>query len=101
MLSRVQRVVSAISITILFTLTFANAQATRGTINGHVVDSTAAVVANAKVQLQPGGLSTNTDQTGDFRLQNVAAGRTAYAANCASCHQAAAGRGGRGDPQHR
>src|SRR5437764_4351022 len=74
MLSRVQRVVSAISITILFTLTFANAQATRGTINGHVVDSTAAVVANAKVQLQPGGLSTNTDQTGDFRLQNVAAG---------------------------
>lgn len=50
------------------------AQATRGTITGHVVDSQGAVLPGAKVGLQPGGLSVVSDGTGQFTLTNVPAG---------------------------
>src|SRR5579864_5499636 len=74
MLSHVIRVFSTILALTLFMLTFASAQTNRGSISGHVTDSGGAVVPNAKVQLQPGGASATTDQTGGFRLSDVAAG---------------------------
>jgi len=74
MLSRVVRVFSTILIATYFMLTAASAQTSRGTITGHVTDSGGAVVPNAKVQLQPRGTSTTTDQNGDFKISDVAAG---------------------------
>ena len=74
MISRSLRVSVALPIFLLSILSFTQAQTTRGAISGHVVDSSGAVIANAKVQLQPGSASTNSDQSGDFHLQDVAPG---------------------------
>ena len=74
MLSRVLRLCVAIFILTVFTITFGNAQTGRGAITGHVVDSSGAVVANAKIQLQPGGASASTDQSGDFQFADVPSG---------------------------
>jgi len=73
MLSRI-RVLVAIFILPVLTFTLADAQTGRGAITGHVVDSSGAVVANAKIQLQPGGATANTDQSGDFQFSDVPSG---------------------------
>jgi TonB-dependent receptor len=74
MLSRVVHVFSTILIVTSFMLTVASAQTSRGAITGHVTDSGGAVVPNAKVQLQPRGTRTTTNQNGDFKISDVAAG---------------------------
>ncbi len=49
-------------------------QTTQGAIVGHVSDSVAAVVQQARVELQPGGIVATTDQSGDFKISGLAPG---------------------------
>ena len=68
-----------LSILLLLATQIGFSQSTKGTasagaIAGRVTDSTGAVVQNAAVQLTPSGLSTVTDNLGQFVLANVPAG---------------------------
>jgi TonB-dependent receptor len=53
----------------------AGAQERKGTITGHVTDSTRAVVQGASVELQPGGQTAVSDGQGDFTITGVTPGR--------------------------
>jgi TonB-dependent receptor len=50
------------------------AQAGKGRIDGRVVDISGSMLQGAQVTLQPGGLSSVSDQQGEFTVANVAAG---------------------------
>jgi TonB-dependent receptor len=64
-----------ISVFLLGALPKMVAQERKGTIIGHVVDATQAVVQGASVELQPGGQTAVSDGQGQFTLTGVAAGR--------------------------
>jgi TonB-dependent receptor len=49
-------------------------QSTKGTVAGHITDSTGAVIQNASVQLAPTGLTTVTNGLGDFIFSSIAPG---------------------------
>jgi TonB-dependent receptor len=51
------------------------AQERKGTIIGHVLDATQAVVQGASVELQPGGQKSVTDYQGQFTFTGVTPGR--------------------------
>lgn len=53
---------------------FVSGQAGQGGIAGHVSDSSGAVVAQARVELEPGGTVTTTDRNGDFTISGVLPG---------------------------
>jgi TonB-dependent receptor len=53
----------------------ASGQERKGTIVGHVVDATRAVVQGASVELQPGGQTAVSDGQGDFTITGVTPGR--------------------------
>lgn len=71
MLSQTLRV---FSLSFLLTISLAAlAQSGRGTISGHVVDSSGAVLPGARVELQPGRITAVSDSTGQFTISNVPA----------------------------
>lgn len=71
MLSKTLRV---FSLSFLLTISLAAlAQSGRGTISGHVVDSSGAVLPGARVELQPGRITAVSDSTGQFTISNVPA----------------------------
>jgi hypothetical protein len=49
-------------------------QSERGAISGRIVDSTGAVLAGARINLQPNGLSTVTNAQGEFTISNLSPG---------------------------
>jgi hypothetical protein len=51
-----------------------NAQSQKGTLSGHVTDTSQAVIQNARVVLTPGNLTTTSDSLGDFELAGLAPG---------------------------
>lgn len=74
MLSRILRVSAIVVTLILFALPTLNAQTARGAITGRVVDSSGAALPGARVELQPGGFSTVSDNQGQFTITNMPAG---------------------------
>jgi len=54
--------------------TLASAQSGRGSISGRVIDSGGAVLAGARIDLQPGGVSAITSGQGEFNFSNIASG---------------------------
>jgi TonB-dependent receptor len=59
----------------VFQKTPAGAQEHSGTITGRVADATRAVIKGARVQLQPSGQTTVSDDQGQFTISGVAPGR--------------------------
>src|SRR6266480_1808376 len=53
---------------------FANAQSARGGISGRVVDSVGAVLAGARIDIQPTGASAVTNGQGEFNISDLPAG---------------------------
>ena len=49
-------------------------QSQKGTLSGHVSDTSQAVIQNARVVLTPGNLTTTSDSLGDFVLTGLAPG---------------------------
>jgi len=74
MLSRILRVSASFLCFVLFSLALANGQAARGSVAGHVVDSSGAVLPGAKIELQPGGATAVSDTQGQFTIYNVVPG---------------------------
>jgi TonB-dependent receptor len=66
---------AVISVFLLGALHRAGAQERKGTIVGHVVDASQAVVQGASVELQPGGQTAVSDGQGQFTFTGVGAGR--------------------------
>lgn len=64
-----------ISVFLLGALHRAAAQERKGTIIGHVVDASQAVVQGASVELQPGGQTAVSDGQGQFTFTGVTPGR--------------------------
>ena len=58
----------------LFFLSTASAQVSKGTISGHLTDSGGGVLQGAEVQLQPTGVSTVSDNQGEFTFADLAPG---------------------------
>lgn len=71
----------------LVLLSSAGAQERKGTIVGHVVDSTQAVVQGASVELQPGGQTAVSDTQGEFTITGVAPGRYKISVNAVGFSQ--------------
>jgi len=51
------------------------AQERRGTVTGHVTDASQGVLQGARIELQPGGLSAQSDANGEFSVKDVDPGR--------------------------
>jgi TonB-dependent receptor len=58
----------------LFYVTAATAQERKGTITGHVLDASRAVLPGARVELSPTGQTTASNGQGEFTLSGVAPG---------------------------
>lgn len=56
-------------------LTGTSAQERRGTITGRVMDASQGVLPGARIELQPGGQSTQSDASGEFSIKDVNPGR--------------------------
>src|SRR4029077_8412625 len=56
-------------------LTGASAQERRGTITGRVMDASQGVLPGARIELQPGGQSTQSDANGEFSIKDLTPGR--------------------------
>jgi TonB-dependent receptor len=52
-----------------------SAQERRGTITGRVMDASQGVLQGARVELQPGGQSAQSDTNGEFSIKDVSPGR--------------------------
>src|ERR1700691_3321285 len=50
------------------------AQTGKGSLGGHAADAAGAVLPGAKVEVEPGDISTATDQVGEFTVINIAPG---------------------------
>jgi len=61
--------------TLFFYVTTATAQERKGTITGHVIDPSRAVVQGARVEVQPGGQTAVSDNQGQFTISGVTPGR--------------------------
>jgi TonB-dependent receptor len=59
---------------VLITMSAMTAQERKGSISGHVTDSTQAVVQGARVELEPGGQTAASDAQGLFTIAGVNAG---------------------------
>ncbi|HEY6306738.1 MAG TPA: TonB-dependent receptor [Candidatus Angelobacter sp.] len=68
-------VVMMILMSALFQRIPAGAQERKGTITGRVADATHAVIKGARVELQPSGQTTVSDDQGQFLISGVAPGR--------------------------
>jgi TonB-dependent receptor len=51
------------------------AQGRRGTVTGRVTDASQGVLPGARIELQPGGLSAQSDANGEFSVKDVNPGR--------------------------
>jgi TonB-dependent receptor len=51
------------------------AQEPRGTVTGRVTDASQGVLQNARIELQPGGLSAQSDANGEFSVKDVSPGK--------------------------
>src|SRR5450755_3754731 len=51
------------------------AQERRGTVTGHVTDASQGVLQGARIELQPSGLSAQSDANGEFSVKDVDPGR--------------------------
>src|SRR6202045_4850381 len=67
--------VPAILLVSLFCTNAARAQEARGTISGVVKDSNGGVLVGARVEVQPTGKNAVSDDQGQFRIPDVAAGQ--------------------------
>ena len=61
-------------LSLLCLASFATAQSAKGVITGSVTDAAQAILKGAQVQLQPAGITSSTDQMGQFILPEVPAG---------------------------
>jgi len=59
----------------LLSITGAAAQERQGTIAGRVMDASQRVLPGARIELQPGGQSTQSDANGEFSIKDVNPGR--------------------------
>jgi len=57
-----------------FLATDASAQSDKGTLTGHVTDSSGSVLQGASIELQPTGITVASDQQGAFYINNLAPG---------------------------
>src|SRR5579862_3045243 len=67
-------VIIAALVVSFFGLSTAAAQVGKGTLNGRVADSGGGVLQGARVELQPTGLSTVTNNQGEFKITDIPPG---------------------------
>ncbi len=69
------RLIAAIAVTLgVVFVPSAPAQNDKGSINGHVTDSSAGVLQGAEVELQPGGIVVASNQQGAYYINNLKSG---------------------------
>ncbi|HKV81380.1 MAG TPA: carboxypeptidase regulatory-like domain-containing protein, partial [Candidatus Sulfotelmatobacter sp.] len=72
---RVVRFTAVTLVVILLLVSGLSAQQSAGSITGKVSDPSQGVLEGARIELQPGGQSTQSDANGEFSIKDVNAGR--------------------------